>query len=102
MDIQRKYSLSEEIANEVAKLIEEAKQLNFKTSSQLSDYIKRNRSMQNKYPNITGKLNMIDSQDEWILEGAIAPAYYRIVCTELGLTNQNSSARPNGFQRYGK
>jgi len=85
--------------NELQQLISDVEELNFSTSGQLSNYIISNK-VGHKYPTLTGILTMHGANDSWNFNGGIDPTFYRQVCEELDLTNQNSRARAGKFVSY--
>jgi cold shock CspA family protein len=80
-------------------LVEEIKALGFEHSVQVSNYIVKRR-LGLKYQNISGHLEMSRNGDTWTFDGGFPPAIYGRLCTELGLNNNGSSARPSKFTSY--
>lgn len=80
-------------------LVEEIRPLGFRRSSEVSNYIVRRR-LGLKYQHISGHLEMRMNGDTWTFDGGFPPDIYRRLCTELGLTNSGSSARPSRFTSY--
>ena len=82
-------------------LLEEVRPLGFTKSSQVSNYIREN-NLKQKYGRISGYLEMNNLFDNWIFDGGINPEYYKRLCTELGLENNNSGSSVRGFSPYRK
>lgn len=91
-----RYKIEQE---EFEKLVAEMKPLNFRTSGQLSRYIKENR-LGRRYPHISGFLTMGYEGREWEFEGGISRRWYRELCVRLNLSNQCSGAEVIGFRSY--
>lgn len=85
--------------NELEQLVSEMKQKNFKTSADLSEYI-RNNNLRSKYKNISGVLQMTRGDESWDFEGGISPALYRKLCERLNLGNRQSGATPGSFTPF--
>lgn len=85
--------------NELEQLVSEMKQKNFKTSADLSEYI-RNNNLRNKYKNISGVLQMTRGDESWDFECGISPALYRKLCERLNLGNRQSGATPGSFTPF--
>lgn len=94
--LQLKYSLSETDATELYNLISEMRSKNFEYSKSLAKYITTNK-LGNKYPNISGRVDMEKNGNEWSFDGGFPTKIYAIVCSELGLKNQESGASVVGF-----
>jgi hypothetical protein len=86
-------------AGELYELLIEMLPLGFTTSKQLSNHIAQHR-LGRKYPNISGVVRMAEGDKEWDLKGGFPPRVYGIICTELDLTNQGTTARPVGFTPF--
>ena len=80
-------------------LVEEIRLLGFQRGSEVSSYIVRRR-LGLKYQNISGHLEMSMNVDTWTFDGGFPPSIYSRLCTELGLKNSGSSARPSRFISY--
>ena len=80
-------------------LVEEIGALGFQRSNEVSNYIV-NRRLGLKYQNISGHLEMSINGDTWTFDGGFPSAIYGRLCTELGLNNNGSSARPSRFTSY--
>ena len=93
------YDLDKEQASELARLIFDMSDLGFTLSSELSNHITRN-NLGKRYPNISGIVTMKNNSDTWSYPGGFSKYIYRIVCQELDLRNNGSSARAVGFQAY--
>ena len=82
-------------------LLEEVRPLGFTKSSQVSNYI-REHNLKQKYGRISGYLEMYSCSDKWIFDGGINPEYYKRLCIDLGLENNNSGSSVIGFSPYSK
>lgn len=82
-------------------LLEEVRPLGFTKSSQVSNYIRGN-NLKQKYGLISGHLQMERGFDTWNFDGGIDPEYYKRLCIELGLENNNSGSSVRGFSPYRK
>lgn len=82
-------------------LLEEVRPLGFTKSSQVSDYI-RDNNLEQKYGLISGNVQMERRGDTWNFNGGIDPEYYKRLCIELGLENNNSGSSVRGFSPYRK
>lgn len=98
-ELAAEYSLNDTYAKELHELIEEVIVLNFTKSKSLSRYITNNK-LEDKYPNISGVVGMRNSRDTWNFEGGFHRNIYRIVCLELGLEDQGSTAKAITFTPY--
>lgn len=87
------------VEDEFRELVAEMSEIGFTNSSQVSEYITRNR-LGNKYKNISGKLEMIMEDNVWDFDGGFPPKIYARLCKELGLRNQGSKAVPGKFTPY--
>ncbi len=94
-----RYSLISVKSEELSSLLEEMIEKNFTLSSELSNYITGNK-LGYKYPNIAGIVTMSDNEREWDFDGGFPKDIYRIICTELNLTDRGTSARAVGFKSY--
>ena len=97
--LMNKFSLQDEMAEELADLILEVESLNFSLSSELSNYITQN-SLGKKYPNISGSVTMQNGCDTWSLNGGFPRNIYRIICQELSLHGKGTTAQAVGFRSY--
>jgi len=93
------YAITKEEGIELLRLLKEMEQHCFSNSSELSQHIKANNLGQ-QYPHISGIVTMRDGCDEWAFKGGFPPKIYRIICEELDLENQNSSAKAVDFRSY--
>ncbi|MBF0208748.1 MAG: hypothetical protein HQK53_17920 [Oligoflexia bacterium] len=84
---------------EFRQLVAEMSALKFTSSSQVSNYIVRNRLGYN-YKHISGILEMELDDERWKFNGGIQPKIYARLCEELGLGNQRSLATPVAFTAY--
>lgn len=84
---------------EFEKLVIEIKQNNFKSASQVSNYIMKNK-LGTKYPNISGILEMEQDGRYWQFKGGFPPKIYAMLCTEIGLENEGSDAKPGLFTPF--
>lgn len=82
-------------------LLEEVRPLGFTKSSQVSNYI-RDNNLEQKYGLISGNLQMERGGDTWNFNGGIDPEYYKRLCIELGLENNNSGSSVRDFSPYRK
>ncbi len=94
--LQFKHGLSETDAKELYNLINEIASKNFEYSKSLARYITVNK-LGNKYPNISGRVDMEKNGNEWSFDGGFPTKIYAIVCSELGLKSQDSGAHVVGF-----
>jgi hypothetical protein len=97
--LQLKHSMSIDEASELQQLLIDMKPLNFDKSAQLSSYIARSK-LGYKYPTISGIARMSDGEHQWNFDGGFPKNIYRIICTELCLSNQGSRATVVGFTSY--
>jgi cold shock CspA family protein len=96
----QKYKLkSKAEADELAQLLAEMRPLNFTYSKELSAYIVENQ-LGYRYPNISGIVRMKETDIEWNFHGGFPPAIYKIICDELNLSNQGTTARPVKFTPF--
>lgn len=93
------HNLTPQEAEELSSLLSLFKSKNFTTSSQISACIRANK-LGKDFPNLSGILTMENETDRWKFEGGIAPKFYAIVCSYLGLSNNHSGARPVDFTPY--
>lgn len=98
-EIAEKYNLIEVEADELNQLLGEIRRLNFTHSSQLSVYIMKN-NLGYQYRNISGILRMESEGNEWNFHGGFPPDIYKIICKELDLSNQGTTARAVGFTPF--
>ncbi|MDA7659986.1 hypothetical protein N8556_00250 [bacterium] len=85
-----------EYVEEFIALVREMKSQGFGRSADVSKYIVKNR-LGEKYKNISGWLDFEAGGDKWTFKGGIAPHVYGMLCTELGLADNRSGARPTEF-----
>ena len=97
--LQVRHNMSSGEASELQQLLIDMKRLNFSKSAQLSKYIVRNK-LGYKYPTISGIARMSDGEHQWDFDGGFPTNIYRIICTELCLSNQGSRATVVGFTSY--
>lgn len=93
------HNLTKVKAEELQKLLTEMRPLNFKYSKHLSEYI-REHELGYDYPNIAGIVKMEQAGIEWDFRGGFPPNIYKIICKELNLDNQGTSARPINFTPF--
>ncbi|EGR4144188.1 hypothetical protein CGT92_17955 [Vibrio metoecus] len=93
------YSMNKTEASELAALISEVKTKGFKYSKELSNYIIKNQ-LKRKYPNISGVVKMEKSGEQWDFSGGFPKKIYGIVCSELGLSDQGTTAKAVGFKSF--
>jgi len=91
-------SIEEKEFNE---LVTELSELGFIHSSEVSEYIVKNK-LGTKYKNISGILKMQKSGDEWSFDGGFPRDIYARLCRKLKLKNKGSQARPGEFTPYKK
>lgn len=96
-----RHFLSSIKSEELARLIIDMSEKNFRFSSELSKYITSNK-LGHKYPNIAGIVTMADEEKEWDFDGGFPKDIYRIICQELSLTDKGTSARAIRFTSYQK
>ena len=72
-------------------LLAEVRPLGFTKSSQVSNYIIEN-NLKIKYGSIAGVAMMRKGLDTWRFDGGISPKYYKRLCTDLNLENNNSGS----------
>ncbi|MFM4862285.1 endonuclease domain-containing protein [Aeromonas media] len=84
---------------EFKRLIREIAPLGFTTSAQVSAYIMKNK-LGYKYKSISGIIEMELNGRTWSFDGAFPPKIYSRLCSELGLDNQNSLAKPKKFTSF--
>lgn len=97
--LAQRHRLADEEADELARLLAAMRPLNFATSKQLSNHITSHR-LGHEYPTIAGIVEMAEDDEMWDFDGGFPPRIYRIICSELGLSNQGTRARPVGFRSY--
>ncbi|MGG6420046.1 hypothetical protein [Vibrio cholerae] len=93
------YSMNKTEASELVALISEVKTKGFKYSKELSNYIIKNQ-LKRKYPNISGVVKMEKSGEQWDFSGGFPKKIYGIVCSELGLSDQGTTAKAVGFKSF--
>lgn len=84
---------------ELLLLLKDLRPLKFKYSNQLSAYIVKNQ-LGYRYPNISGILRMQNEDTAWDFKGAFHKDVYKIICQELGLKNQGTSAIATDFESF--
>lgn len=84
---------------ELLLLLKELRPLKFKYSNQLSAYIVKNQ-LGYRYPNISGIVTMNNGDTAWEFTGAFHKDVYKIICQELGLKNQGTSAIATDFESF--
>ena len=97
--IAQEHELSKLKADELHRLLLEVRPRNFRCSKQLSQYIVDNQ-LGYKYPNISGIVRMEESGTQWDFHGGFPTDIYRMICQELSLNNQGTSARAVGFTSF--
>lgn len=85
--------------DEFCQLVAELTVLGFTQSKQVSAYIVRQK-LGFKYQHISGVLQMKMGGDVWNFNGGFPPKVYARLCSELGLGNQGSGAKPLSFIAY--
>jgi cold shock CspA family protein len=86
-------------AYELYRLLKELRPLGFTHSSDLSRHIRRYQ-LGYRYPTISGIVTMEDGGTAWEFTGGFPPGIYTIICQELGLENQRTSARAIHFKSF--
>lgn len=84
---------------EFQQLLAEMRPLAFTHSSQVSRHIVQNK-LGCRYRNISGIVTMEESGTSWDFKGGFPPKIYARLCSELGLGNGESGARPVGFKSF--
>ncbi|MEG3891140.1 hypothetical protein QT973_12030, partial [Microcoleus sp. Z1_A1] len=100
LKIAKKYQrLHTTMAYELYRLLKDLGPLGFTHSTQLSDYIRINQ-LGRRYPTISGIVTMEDGGTRWLFTGGFPPEIYTIICQELRLRNQGTSARAIHFKPF--
>lgn len=73
--------------------------LEFVTSKELSNHIVKHQ-LGTRYPNIAGIVRMEQHDVQWDFIGGFPTDMYRIICQELNLDNEGTSAKPIGFTSF--
>ena len=68
-------------------------------SAQVSNYIIRNR-LGDKYQNISGVLEMQNSNSSWKFNGGFPPKIYAMLCERLNLGNKGTDSKVSGFTSF--
>jgi len=97
--LAEKYGLRITEASQLYRLLMEMRPLKFTCSSQLSTYIVKDQPG-SRYPKISGIAIMEDGGTRWLFPGGFPQRIYKIICRELGLTSQGTSARVTGFESF--
>mgnify|MGYP006271403195 CR=1 FL=1 len=97
--LARRYGLDSVEAEELRSLLKNMAPLGFESSKQLSTYICKHK-LGHQYPNISGIVRMRQNGEEWDFRGGFPPSIYKIICCELGLRNEGTSARAVGFTSF--
>lgn len=84
---------------ELRKLLEEVRPLNFTSSARLSDYIVKHQ-LGRKYPNISGTVKMKREDEEWGFEGGFSAEIYKKICDDLNLSSRGTKTTVVGFEPY--
>ncbi|MBE9121213.1 cold shock domain-containing protein [Tychonema sp. LEGE 07199] len=100
LKIVRRYRrLHTTMAYELYRLLKELGPLGFTHSGQLSIHIRRYQ-LGYRYPTISGIVTMEDGGTGWEFTGGFPPGIYTIICQELRLANQGTSARAIHFESF--
>ena len=99
LKIAKYHRLHTTMAYELYRLLKELGPLGFTHSTDLSAYI-RNNKLGRRYPTISGIVTMEDGGTAWEFTGGFPPAIYTIICQELRLRNQGTSARAIHFKPF--
>ena len=94
-----RHNMNKTEASELTALILEVEAKGFKYSKELSNYIMDNQ-LKKKYPNISGVVKMEKSGEQWDFSGGFPKKIYGIVCSELGLSDQGTTAKAVGFKSF--
>jgi hypothetical protein len=97
--LAERHSLSPIEAEELCSLLTEMLQFRFTRSKQLSNHIVNHR-LGHQYPNISGIVRMEQEGQEWDFPGGFSRRMYAIICTELGLGHEGTTAKPVGFTPF--
>ncbi|GCL39705.1 hypothetical protein SR1949_48330 [Sphaerospermopsis reniformis] len=97
--IAKVHNRTKEEADELERLLTEMRPLNFKHSKELSAYIVQHQ-LGYRYPNISGIVRMAEEGREWDFHGGFPTDIYRIICKELNLDNQGTTAIPIKFTPF--
>lgn len=87
------------IEREFQQLVDEMKSFNFSNSSDVSNYILKNK-LGYKYKTISGELEMHKNGESWKFKGGFSPDIYARLCSELGLSNNGSNATAGKFESF--
>jgi len=91
--------LSEE-EKEFEELVKEMLPLGFEYSSEVSEYIVKNK-LGYKYKKISGTVIMKNNyQPSWGFKGGISPKIYARLCDRLGLRNHETNSHVAGFVSF--
>lgn len=93
------HNRNKEEADELERLLAEMRPLNFTHSKELSAYIVKHQ-LGYRYPNISGIVRMAEEGREWDFHGGFPTDIYRIICKELNLDNQGTTAIPIKFTPF--
>jgi hypothetical protein len=99
VDLVGTHDLAKVKDEELQELLAEMRPLNFRSSGELSTYI-REHQLGHKYPNISGTIKMEEGGTEWDLKGGLHPDIYKTICEKLGLKSRGSKARVTGFTPF--
>lgn len=80
-------------------LVAEVQAKGFTRSSEVSNYIVKNR-LGDKYQNISGILEMQNSHSTWKFNGGFPPVIYRMLCERLNLGNNETDSKVVGFTSF--
>lgn len=97
--LANQYQLNYIESQELYNLLNHVDAYDFKYSKELSNYITQNQ-LGHRYPNISGIVYMKDGNDHWDFNGGFPTKIYKIICKELNLKSQYSSAQATGFTSY--
>lgn len=86
-------------AKEFSALVREIDGLGFTRSSEVSQYIVRNKLGQ-KYPHISGVVTMRAQGRDWEFVGGFPSHIYARLCQQLGLTSNGSYAQVVRFKPF--
>jgi cold shock CspA family protein/uncharacterized protein (DUF433 family) len=97
--IAKSYRLRTMTAYELYRLLKDLRPLGFTHSRELSIHIIR-YELGYRYPTISGIVTMEDGGTRWLFPGGFPPEIYTIICRELDLANQGTSARAIDFESF--
>lgn len=88
-----------ETRKEIEELVDYFRSMNFRNSSDLSNYIMKHK-LGDKFKNISGYVDFENDGEVWTLDGGFSPKYYAEICEKLGLDNKHTRAHVIGFESF--